>query len=378
MEEKTKKKIKKEAKKVGKKIVKAAKKEPKKAAIIIICIILVIGITLACLYFSGALNSFLPNSSEPNTSEPTTSEPSEQPSEQPSTTVRQIKSVMETYVKDTDNSLDPDNGGLSDSEVATITNDIVSYYATVDGTYVGQTLWNTLHTVTAPKQLTSYGELRYSEKGNPYADMCPTDETKFVDFYSGIMFPSVWGSGQTWNREHVWCTSHSWWGKAPSNSTRHGGTDLHHLRPEIASINSSRNNSLFGEVSNRETKEKYYTYEGTKYLYGYLDGEIDPRVETNSVEGVFEPTDRVKGDVARIVMYLLVRYKDVATPVTNIIYTPEGTADACYQLLLKWHEEDPVSNHEIKRNHRTYLVQGNRNPFIDCPNYANNIWNNLD
>ena len=76
-------------------------------------------------------------------------------------------------------------------------------------------------------------------------------------------------------------------------------------------------------------------------------------------------------------MYLLVRYKGETTPVTNIIYTSEGTTEAAYALLLEWHNEDPVSNFEIRRNHRTYEIQGNRNPFIDIPNYANAIWNNL-
>ena len=123
-------------------------------------------------------------------------------------------------------------------------------------------------------------------------------------------------------------------------------------------------------------KRKNFTYQDVTYHYGYLDGDTDPRPETSTNEGIFEPTDRVKGDVARIIMYLLVRYKDVATPVTNIIYTPEGTVDACYELLLKWHEQDPVSNFEIRRNQKTYEIQGNRNPFIDMPNYAYLIWDN--
>ena len=279
-------------------------------------------------------------------------------------------SRMDSYVADTTNPLDPDNGGLTDAEVQTIKNTITTYYASVDTTYKGETLWKTLFSTTAPsKSLISYGDLRYATKGNPYAEYVNGDKTKLVDFYTGAFIKSEWDGGSTWNREHVWCQSHGWWGEV-SNSKKNAGSDLHHLRPSDPGINSSRNNSLYGEVPNRNNYKKTKSLGGTTYTYGYSNGSLFNN-------GVFEPTDRMKGDVARIIMYLLVRYKDLATPVTNIIYTPERTADSAYQLLVKWHNEDPVSNFEIRRNHRTYEVQGNRNPFIDVPSYASEIFNNL-
>ena len=392
MDEKTKKKVKKVAKKAGKKIIKKAKKNPKKFFVTVLVIILILAIVIGCLYFFGPLKNFLPNNSESSTSEPISSSSSESSSEQSSSEDQTPskfvwRSVMEDYKADTLEPLDPDNGGLTSNDVTTITNVINEYYASVDTTYKGEALWSSLQKATNPTKLTSYGDLRYSNEdvdskgkprgigGNPDTDYADEEKTKIVDFYSGAFVNREWNSGKNWNREHVWCQSHGWWGEA-ENSKRNGGTDLHHLRPEIPNINSSRNNSLYGEVSNRDSKKKTYTHEGTSYLYGYLDGNIDPRPETNSVEGVFEPTDRVKGDVARIIMYLLVRYKDVATPVTNIIYTDAGTPEACYELLLKWHESDPVSNFEIRRNQKTYEIQGNRNPFIDMPNYAYLIWDN--
>lgn len=361
MDKKTKKIVKKATKKVKKQIIKQAKKDPKKFAITVLIILLILAIVLGCLYFFGPLKDWLPNnssSSEPNSSEIVSNNSSDDE--------LNFVSVMENYQEDSSDLTNPDNGGLTSNDVTEIKDVIETYYASVDHTYKGETLWTKLKDVTVPKQLASYGELRYNVRGNPYADASPLDSSKMIDFYTGIHYPSEWKYGDTWQREHVWCTSHSWWEK-PDNSERHGGTDLHHLRPEIGTINNSRSNSKYGEVENREAKTKFYTYENTPYLYGYLDGQI-----TNG--GVFEPTDRVKGDVARIIMYLLVRYKDVATPVTNIIYTSEGTPEASYALLLKWHEQDPVSNFEIRRNHRTYNVQGNRNPFIDYPYYAKAIW----
>ena len=400
MDKKTKRKVKKVAKKARKKIVKYAKKEPKKFAITVLIIIVILAITLGCLYFFGPLKDIVDGylQKDPTSSQLVSSnQSSNSVSNSDSSTTSQLVSssqnvtpplsgdtttlysVMDVYEEDDSDTTNPDNGGLTATEIDEIKNTISTYYASVDNSYKGETLWTNLQEVTVPtKGLVSYGELRYVEKGHPYSDASPTDETKFVDFYTGINFESEWGNGTAWNREHVWCTSHSWWGpNAPSASSRHGGSDLHHLRPEIASINKSRNNSKYGEVENRDTLAKYYNeIDGTKAtaengtLYGYLDGQVIS-------EGVFEPTDRVKGDVARIIMYLLVRYKGETTPVTNIIYTSEGTPEAAYALLLEWHNEDPVSNFEIRRNHRTYEIQGNRNPFIDIPNYANAIWNNL-
>lgn len=191
-------------------------------------------------------------------------------------------------------------------------------------------------------------------------DAYPSKEGYIVSFYSGLPIDATWDQGVTWQREHVWCTSHSWWGSAPSSNTKNAATDLHHLRPEISSINNARSNNVFGEISDRDSYAQ--TYEDT--IWGYIHS------------SVFEPLDSVKGDVARILMYLLVRYKSETSscPITNIVHTSEGTTSSAYELLLKWHNEDPVSSFEITRNEETFKIQGNRNPFIDIPNYANLIW----
>ena len=174
----------------------------------------------------------------------------------------------------------------------------------------------------------------------------------------------------------------SWYPKV-NEGDQNAGTDIHHLRPLIYNINSARNNSKYGEVPNRESYRRTFTgtvdkIEMTNVDYGYLNGTlgVDPKFNN---KGVFEPLDNVKGDVARIIMYMLVRYKDnVASgyPVTNIIYTPSGLTTDAMALLLRWNTSDPVDQYEITRNEEAYKIQGNRNPFIDYPNYANMIWGN--
>ena len=58
-------------------------------------------------------------------------------------------------------------------------------------------------------------------------------------------------------------------------------------------------------------------------------------------------------------------------PITNVI---DGNKTEAFQLLIKWHNEDPVDQIEINRNNAVYDIQGNRNPFIDHPSFADYIW----
>ena len=81
----------------------------------------------------------------------------------------------------------------------------------------------------------------------------------------------------------------------------------------------------------------------------------------------FEPLDNVKGDIARIIFYLMVRYQEA----DNYSFT---TVAQSKEMLLRWNEIDPVDEFEMKRNEESYKIQGNRNPFIDHPECAVLIW----
>ena len=124
------------------------------------------------------------------------------------------------------------------------------------------------------------------------------------------------------NREHVWPQS-------LGGGTTGGGADLHHIRPALASVNSSRGNK--------------------KYGYG---------------SGQYIPADNVKGDVARIVLYVWVRWNTQwgADSVTEVFQNVD--------VLLEWCALDPVDTWELGRNEVVESIQGNRNVFIDYPEYA--------
>lgn len=215
------------------------------------------------------------------------------------------------------------------------------------------------------KTYTSYNEVK---GGNAYSDEDPDNPSNIILFYSGVSISNTWNAN-TWNREHIWCKSLS--GGLYTNvgdSTRNAGTDLHQLRPASTPVNTSRNNKPYAEL--------YHT--GTNVTYN--------GVETNnySRDNLFEPRDEIKGDVARMLFYMYAHYSnEIATTnpaysgvmkLENIVYTPVQSKEASVKLLLKWNHNDPVDDFEKKRNDYIASVQGNRNPFIDHPEFASMIF----
>lgn len=172
-----------------------------------------------------------------------------------------------------------------------------------------------------------------------YADSYPwikmadeNDQFNVVLMYDGSIVNKsyTFGGGNTtnpevWNREHVYPQTFI-------NNTAKG--DLHHLRACEADINNDRGSDPFVAGS------------GT---YG-------------STSGGWYPGDEWKGDVARMIMYIHLRYDE---PWTDV-----GTQ----ALFLQWNVEDPVSDFERQRNNVIYGAQGNRNPFIDQPYLATYFW----
>ena len=96
----------------------------------------------------------------------------------------------------------------------------------------------------------------------------------------------------------------------------------------------------------------------------------------------FEPRDEVKGDLARAMFYLVVRYDDpqeldleLSESVTSSSSNKTGQL-GILSVLLEWHKLDPVSEKELERNEKAYKIQGNRNPFIDHPDWVSLLYPN--
>ncbi len=160
------------------------------------------------------------------------------------------------------------------------------------------------------------------------------------------------GNPNDWNREHVWAKSHGGFGDTPPC-----GTDIHHIKPSDASVNSDRGNKDFdnGGVQHQEATECYYDADS------------------------WEPRDDVKGDIARIIFYMAVRYEgdngELNLEVVDWVNSAPDPEHGKFSTLLEWNTFDPPDAFEINRNNVIYSYQHNRNPFIDHPEFVNMIWN---
>ncbi|MCK6263777.1 endonuclease [Vibrio sp. ZSDE26] len=174
------------------------------------------------------------------------------------------------------------------------------------------------------------------------------------------------GGHDTWEREHVWPKSRSF--KKPSQD---GYTDLHHLRPADRNINNAHSN-LGYNVGGESLFDK--KSDGTK---------VRTEAKKDKAQSSFEPPDRAKGQVARMLFYMAVRYEETDnTPdekmgdlqlIHGNQITKEGKiGDLC--TLLEWHHTFGPTDFERRRNDRVAIIQGNRNPFIDEPGWAQLIW----
>ncbi|MFQ3258107.1 MULTISPECIES: endonuclease [Pseudoalteromonas] len=173
------------------------------------------------------------------------------------------------------------------------------------------------------------------------------------------------GEGGCYNREHSF--PKSWFGGTiePMNS------DVHHIYATDGYVNSKRSNFPFGEVASAS----FTSTNGSKL--GSASSSL------NYSGTVFEPIDEFKGDFARAYFYMATRYENVIgtwqTKTTSSNAVLNGSSNQVFEswvvaMLLNWHNSDPVSQMELDRNQAAFEFQGNRNPYIDHPEFVEMIW----
>jgi len=150
------------------------------------------------------------------------------------------------------------------------------------------------------------------------------------------------GSSGQWNREHTFAKSLG----NPDLGTSGPGSDAHNLRASDVDMNSMRGNLLFADGSGNAA----------------------------DLGSEWYPGDEWKGDCARIIMYMYLRYGLQCRPYYCAVGTTNSVDANMVNLLLEWNVEDPVSLLEENRNDEIQSWQGNRNPFIDNPYLATKIW----
>lgn len=203
----------------------------------------------------------------------------------------------------------------------------------------------------------------YSE--NPFNATSP-DDPNFPsnDPYNFTQIIDAGGNqnseGDCYNREHL--VPQSSFGSAyPMQS------DIHHVIPTDCRVNNFRGSLPFGNVATPDWTSLNGSKRGNSAMVGYSGD-------------VFEPIDEFKGDIARALLYFATRYENTVDGYTSFDMF-NGTEDQVFHnwaidVLLDWHYNvDPVDQRERDRNDEAYNFQGNANPFVDHPEYANMIWN---
>lgn len=254
---------------------------------------------------------------------------------------------------------------------------LIGYYREANG-LIGFSLKTALHYIIGSHRVRGYGAIWSFIRDNDI-DRYYEGDGSVLDIYSEAPlrrdpygFQPVVAQcgnyreeGDCYNREHSF--PRSWFGGdiEPMNS------DIHHIFPTDGRVNAMRQSYPYGEVSTRD-----YTSSN-----GSLRGRGSTRMGYTGI--VFEPIDEFKGDIARAQLYMAVRYQNViSTWETNNSRSNsvlDGSNTQVFErwylnLLLDWHQQDPVSRKERDRNEAGFEYQGNRNPFIDHPELVRAIW----
>lgn len=236
---------------------------------------------------------------------------------------------------------------------------IPQYYSSVDFTQNASGIklqLTTLITTTHTHELVYTPEVWDALK---QTDLDPTNNQKVLLIYGYNDIDSAINNDRTrgkdlschtssctgfWVREHVYARANG----DPNLGEEGPGSDAHHLRSIDSQLNGSRGNKLFA-AGNGNAQSM-----GTTSWY---------------------PGDEWKGDVARMMMYMYLRYQSQCLPVNigtgSTSYSPLGDMP---NIFLEWNHQDPVSQYELNRNTILQGIQGNRNPFIDNPYLATMLW----
>lgn len=189
------------------------------------------------------------------------------------------------------------------------------------------------------------GDFYLHKTGNSYAvrDVYCERDRQSSEFLSDPPRPGKVPNSKVVNIEHTWPQSN--FSKRFDNETQK--SDLHHLFPTDAGLNSVRSSHIFGEVDKDLTR---------------LDCPSRFGLGSAGTDEVFEPPQSHKGNVARALFYFSVRYE-------------KSIGKDEEKILRKWHREDPVDQEEALRNEEIFKLQKNRNPFIDFPDLVDRVTN---
>jgi endonuclease I len=179
---------------------------------------------------------------------------------------------------------------------------------------------------------------------------------------------AVSGEGELYNREHS--VPQSWFGANASPSSIGPESDYFHVFPTDKEVNSNRGNFIYGVVN-------------TPTILSANGGKLGANTWPGLTGISFEPINEYKGDLARAFLYFVTRYENNMASWEALNTEGDKAFDGTtwpsvelpyLKLMLQWHNTDLVSPKETARNDAGYIFQGNRNPYVDHPEFVGQIW----
>ncbi len=182
----------------------------------------------------------------------------------------------------------------------------------------------------------------------------PGTQPSYIYTYSTDQCGQYSQEGDCYNREHS--VPQNWFGGSGPMYT-----DLFHVYPTDGFVNGKRSNHPYGEVGTTDWTSTNGSKLGDCNYPGYSGT-------------VFEPIDEYKGDLARTYFYVITRYKNNISSWNSPMFSGDTLSSWALDMLIEWHDADTVDQKERMRNDAIYVVQKNRNPFIDHPEYVDFLW----
>lgn len=288
---------------------------------------------------------------------------------------------------------------VQDADGITLPGDYTATFTVTDGTLSGY--YEHVNT-TSPEQLrcslhaTIKGHTIYPYSGSgtntwtilEIAQEDPHDSSKIIDLYRNHSYTAVsdragTGSGTTYNREHTWPNSLGF-----KDTSLAAYTDTHMLWLSDTAQNSARGNKPLAYCTTGCTELTTDANNGVGGGSGVYPGNSNWYKTPDGNAGSFEVWNHRKGEIARSIFYMAIRYEGIAAEAAHdgvipdleltddrslITIRPNTDAKAYMGLLtdlLQWSTNDPPDAEEVARNDVIQSFQGNRNPFIDHPEWA--------
>jgi endonuclease I len=251
-----------------------------------------------------------------------------------------------------------------------------NYYATVDESSPNA-LRNTLHAI-----IDDHTRIPYTSSATDTWDVLELagedvdNSNQVISIYKNSANTKVGGGNNFYNREHSWPKSY---GFPNDGSSNYPYTDMHHLFIADSSYNSSRSNKPF-DICVSGCTEKVTEFTNNRGGAGQSN---------YTATGLWDVWSGRQGDIARALFYMDVRYEGGTHGITgssepNLILTDNSSLieasstgnneSVAYMgllsVLLVWHQNDPVDIYEHQHNESVAAAQGNRNPFIDNPDWV--------